>query len=85
MSSAGIDDRDHLTANGKLKRNIKETAARIWFARIANLFANKGGEPMAHVRWFSHGGDTFLDETAGPKELFLLDRCDDIEMVRLPE
>jgi hypothetical protein len=36
---------------------------------------------MAHVRWFSHGGDTFLDETAGPKELFLLDRCDDIEMV----
>lgn len=36
---------------------------------------------MAHVRWFSHGGDTFLDETAGPKELFLLARCDDIELV----
>ncbi|KFY29605.1 hypothetical protein V494_08624 [Pseudogymnoascus sp. VKM F-4513 (FW-928)] len=77
---AGIDDRDHLTANGRLKRNIKETAARVWFARIVNIFANKKGEPMAHVRWFSHGGDTFLDETAGPKELFLLDRCDDIEM-----
>ncbi|KFY81710.1 hypothetical protein V500_11158 [Pseudogymnoascus sp. VKM F-4518 (FW-2643)] len=77
---AGIDDRDHLTANGRLKRNIKETAARVWFARIVNIFGKKRGEPMAHVRWFSHGGDTFLDETAGPKELFLLDRCDDIEM-----
>ncbi|KAL5350845.1 hypothetical protein ACLOAV_004416 [Pseudogymnoascus australis] len=77
---AGIDDREHLTANGRLKRNIKETAARVWFARIVNIFGNKRGEPMAHVRWFSHGGDTFLDETAGPKELFLLDRCDDIEM-----
>ncbi|KFZ05087.1 hypothetical protein V501_08686 [Pseudogymnoascus sp. VKM F-4519 (FW-2642)] len=77
---AGIDDRDHLTANGKLKQNIKETAARVWFARIVNIFANKSGDPMAHVRWFSHGGDTFLDETAGPKELFLLDRCDDIDM-----
>lgn len=40
---------------------------------------------MAHVRWFSHGGDTFLDETAGPKELFLLDRCDDIELVSFSE
>ncbi|KFX99338.1 hypothetical protein O988_03927 [Pseudogymnoascus sp. VKM F-3808] len=80
---AGIDDRDHLTANGRLKQNIKETAARVWFARIVNIFGNKRGEAMAHVRWFSHGGDTFLDETAGPKELFLLDRCDDIEMSTL--
>lgn len=36
---------------------------------------------MVHVRWFFHGGDTFLRETAGPKELFLVDRCDDIYMV----
>lgn len=65
-----------------MKANIKEAAASIWFARIVRLFVDQDDdEGSAHVRWFSHGGDTILNETAGPKELFLLDRCDDIPLV----
>lgn len=29
------------------------------------------------MHWLSHGGDTILGETAGPRELFVLYRCDD--------
>jgi hypothetical protein len=29
------------------------------------------------MHWLSHGGDTLLGETAGPRELFVLYRCDD--------
>ncbi|KAH0545257.1 hypothetical protein FGG08_000711 [Glutinoglossum americanum] len=53
-----------------------DNLADIWFARIAYLF-EEDGEMLAHFRWFSHGGDTCLEETAGPRELFLLDSCDD--------
>ncbi|KAI9769140.1 MAG: hypothetical protein M1840_004491 [Geoglossum simile] len=48
----------------------------IWFARVVYLF-EEDGDKLAHFRWFSHGGDTCLEETAGPRELFLLDSCDD--------
>lgn len=84
MCRAGLDENKDLTANGRLKTKIKETAASIWFARIIKIFSNEHGEPKAHVRWFSHGGDTFLNETASPKELFLVDKCDDIELVSCP-
>ncbi|KAH0558938.1 hypothetical protein GP486_004436 [Trichoglossum hirsutum] len=50
--------------------------ADIWFARVVYLF-EEDGDMLAHFRWFSHGGDTCLEETAGPRELFLLDSCDD--------
>lgn len=32
---------------------------------------------MFHCRWFSHGSQTILAETANPQALFLLDECDD--------
>jgi hypothetical protein len=40
------------------------------------LFDGEEG-PCAHMHWLSHGGDTILGETAGPRELFVLYRCDD--------
>jgi len=40
------------------------------------LFEGDEG-PCAHMHWLSHGGDTILGETAGPRELFVLYRCDD--------
>jgi hypothetical protein len=65
-----------------MRTKIKEAAASIWFARIVSLFTDQDDdEGSAHVRWFDHGGDTILNETAGPKELFLLGRCNDIKLV----
>lgn len=34
-------------------------------------------EKYFHLRWFSHGSQTILGETANPQALFLLDQCDD--------
>jgi hypothetical protein len=76
--SPGSDD--HHVAVAKNKKKNKEqasaAAASIWFARVVYLFEDEEG-PAAHMHWLSHGGDTILGETAGPRELFVLDRCDD--------
>jgi hypothetical protein len=67
----GDDDR------GLVRRKIEGgDLADIWFARVVYLF-EEDGDMFAHFRWFSHGGDTCLEETSGPRELFLLDSCDD--------
>jgi BAH domain/C-5 cytosine-specific DNA methylase len=67
----GEDDR------GVVRRKTEEgNLVDIWFARVVYLF-EEDGDKLAHFRWFSHGGDTCLEETAGPRELFLLDSCDD--------
>jgi DNA-cytosine methyltransferase len=50
------------------------------FARIVSLFDGNDGHSYAHVRWFDHGGETILGETAGPYELFLIDHCHDIPL-----
>jgi hypothetical protein len=66
----GGDDR------GFVRRKTEaDDPADIWFARVVYLF-EEGGDMLAHFRWFSHGGDTCLEETASPRELFLLDSCD---------
>jgi DNA (cytosine-5)-methyltransferase 1 len=67
----GSDDHGPAHANNK-----NEAAASIWFAWIVYLFEGDEG-PCAHMHWLSHGGDTILGETAGPRELFVLYRCDD--------
>ncbi|KAJ3081819.1 hypothetical protein HK102_002107 [Quaeritorhiza haematococci] len=59
-----------------------------WFARLCYLYSDFDDEErnersrvkMAHVRWFLHGKDTFLCETAGYNELFLVDSCDHIDL-----
>ncbi|ESN92163.1 hypothetical protein HELRODRAFT_116156 [Helobdella robusta] len=38
---------------------------------------NSYGKAMFHARWLNRGGDTVLGETSDPKELFLVDECQD--------
>jgi hypothetical protein len=64
----------------KMSLQSDAPSASIWFARITYIFDQGDGDPCAHVRWLTHGGDTILRETAGPRELFLLDRCDNIPL-----
>lgn len=74
---------EHPVAN----KNGKKTAppdpslsTSIWFARLVYVFQAEYDTLMAHVQWMAHGGETILRETAGPRELFLLSRCDDIPL-----
>lgn len=35
----------------------------------------------AHVQWFHHGYQTYMEELAHPQELFLTDLCGDVDLV----
>lgn len=70
----------------KKKKADGDYAAQIWFGKVMSMFHDThvddpDDHDQVHVRWFNHGGDSFLSETAGPRELFLLSRCDDIPLV----
>jgi site-specific DNA-cytosine methylase len=84
----GQDDLRDLDASGRPRIKVKKTlededikasTPDVWFGRIEYLYS-EAGEGKAHVRWFLHGGETILMQTAGPKELFLLDRCDSVSL-----
>lgn len=62
-----------------------EALAGAWFARVISMWYDdskkRRDEPhRVHVRWFNHGGDTFVGEFAGPKELFLTSLCDELDL-----
>ena len=52
----------------------------VWDASIKYFFEDEFGTKMMHVRWFSHAASTPIGELAGPRELFLLSACDDVEL-----
>ena len=77
---------DEGAKNMKRKKADGEAAAQIWFGKVMSMFNDSSARDpddreLVHVRWFNHGGDSFLSETAGPRELFLLSRCDNISLV----
>lgn len=77
---------DEGAKNQKKKKADGEYAAQIWFGQVMSMFQDSSikdpdDRDQVHVRWFNHGGDSFLSETAGPRELFLLSRCDNIPLV----
>lgn len=43
----------------------------------------RSDDNTAHVRWFQHGCQTFLQELAHPQELFLTPLCDDIPLISI--
>ncbi|KAF9437753.1 hypothetical protein BGZ76_011283 [Entomortierella beljakovae] len=51
-----------------------------WLAKIMYFFQD-GKEMYYHIRYFSRGSETILMETAGSREIFLLDNCGDAELV----
>ena len=48
------------------------------FAILNAIFETASGELKGHVQWFEHGSKTFLQELAGPQELYLTEECDTI-------
>ncbi len=79
----GVDDAAQQSK--KKKKQEEKWASQIWFGRVVSMFydssiTDEDDREQVHVRWFSHGGDSFLCETAGPRELFLITRCDTIPL-----
>ncbi|OLL21656.1 DNA (cytosine-5)-methyltransferase 1 [Neolecta irregularis DAH-3] len=74
-------DETHTPYNKKQGKSAAsvERQAEVWFGRVVYMWQEKNHKQF-HVRWFIHGSDTVLQETAGPRELFLIDECDDNEL-----
>lgn len=55
-----------------------KTARR--FGRIVHI---NGEDERVHVQWFDHASNTFLDDIADPRELFLTPLCDTLPLITL--
>nr|ALB00265.1 DNA (cytosine-5)-methyltransferase [Tigriopus japonicus] len=51
----------------------------LFIGRIIYL-ADDGTEPIGHVQFFCRGQDTVLGMTSDPRELFLINSCEDIQL-----
>ncbi|THH12028.1 hypothetical protein EW145_g289 [Phellinidium pouzarii] len=77
----GRDANRRREANSFLEsaRTKNELGNQAWFCTILYFFGEKTGDKIQklfHGRWFQHGSQTILAETANPQGLFLLDQCD---------
>jgi DNA (cytosine-5)-methyltransferase 1 len=50
------------------------------FGRIVHINAE---DERVHVQWFDHVSNTFLDNIADPRELFLTPLCDTLPLITL--
>lgn len=50
------------------------------FGRVVHI---NGEDERVHVQWFDHASNTFLDDIADPRELFLTPLCDTLPLITL--
>lgn len=48
----------------------------LYVARIVYMFETSSGDKMFHAHWFWRGTDTVLGETSDPREVFLVNECE---------
>ncbi|XP_011402705.2 PREDICTED: DNA (cytosine-5)-methyltransferase 1-like isoform X1 [Amphimedon queenslandica] len=49
----------------------------LYLTRIMSMYEDSNGKKMFHGWWFHRSTDTVLGETGDPRELFLIDDCED--------
>ncbi|KAG0303676.1 hypothetical protein BGZ98_006409 [Dissophora globulifera] len=59
---------------------VRNDGEHPWLAKIMYFFERENGSKCFHIRFFSRGAETVLMETAGVRELFLLDDCANNEL-----
>lgn len=52
----------------------------LWVAKVVHMYDNLPQKFMFHGLLFCRGSDTILSGTADPRELFLVDNCDDLPL-----
>ncbi|KAH9973348.1 S-adenosyl-L-methionine-dependent methyltransferase [Lactifluus volemus] len=57
-----------------------QLANYFWFCRIVYI---NGEDERVHVQWFDHASNTFLDDIADLRELFLTPLCDTLPLINL--
>ena len=52
-------------------------------SRFGRIVYINGEYERVHVQWFDHASNTFLDDIADPRELFLTPLCDTLPLITL--
>jgi len=52
-------------------------------SRFGRIVYINGKHKHVHVQWFDHASNTFLDDIADPRELFLTPLCDTLPLITL--
>ncbi|EHB03719.1 DNA (cytosine-5)-methyltransferase 1 [Heterocephalus glaber] len=52
----------------------------LYLARVTALWEDSSNGQMFHAHWFCAGSDTVLGATSDPRELFLVDECEDMQL-----
>ena len=55
----------------------------LYIGRVISMWHD--GSKQFHALWFSHGCETILGETSNPRELFLVDSCQDLPLSAVVE
>ncbi|KAM4889230.1 DNA (cytosine-5)-methyltransferase 1 [Thomomys bottae] len=56
-----------------------DSSKPLYLARVTALWEDGSGK-MFHAHWFCAGSDTVLGATSDPRELFLVDECEDMQL-----
>ncbi|XP_077510414.1 DNA (cytosine-5)-methyltransferase PliMCI-like [Amblyomma americanum] len=54
----------------------KEPGTPLYVARVVYMYETPSGDKMFHAHWFWRGSDTVLGESSDPREVFLVNECE---------
>ncbi|KAM5238057.1 DNA (cytosine-5)-methyltransferase 1 [Ctenodactylus gundi] len=57
-----------------------DSSKPLYLARVTALWEDGTNGQMFHAHWFCAGTDTVLGATSDPRELFLVDECEDMQL-----
>ncbi|XP_073910198.1 DNA (cytosine-5)-methyltransferase 1 isoform X2 [Castor canadensis] len=57
-----------------------DSSKPLYLARVTALWEDINNGQMFHAHWFCAGTDTVLGATSDPRELFLVDECEDMQL-----
>lgn len=62
---------------------VSDTRCMTTESRFGRIVHINGEDERVHVQWFDHASNTFLDDIADPRELFLTPLCDTLPLITL--
>ncbi|XP_028404799.1 DNA (cytosine-5)-methyltransferase 1-like isoform X2 [Dendronephthya gigantea] len=68
---------EEVNVNDFVKLSPDDPRVPLYICKIIEMWEDGKGEKMFHGRWMSRSTDTVLGNTGDPKELFLVDQCED--------
>lgn len=75
-----IIDSEKIEKNDYIFLEPTNSSVSMQVIKIKYLWENKMGIKLLHGTWFWRGKETILGETSHPRELFMVDECQDVPL-----